>query len=129
MTMISCRFSKKYLRDILVFGIIQIVIGIGNYLLDNSIWISVVWLAVGFLSVYKYLTFRNKNYLLLDNDILTVNWIFSTKEYHMNGLKDIVEHKNKLTLNFQDSKKNIQTWLAEDKVKEIKDAIMQTIKK
>jgi hypothetical protein len=128
MTMISCRFSKKYLRDILMFGIIQIIIGVGNFIIQNSIWISVAWITIGFLSIYRFLTIRNKEYLLLDNEILTVNWIFGSKEYHLNELKDIIEHKNKLTLKFQDSKKNIQTWLAEDKVSKIKDVIKQTIK-
>lgn len=123
--MISCKFSKSYLRNILIFGIILLIIGFGNFIINNSLWISLAWVMIGVLSILRYLTIKNQDYLIIDNNKLTVNWNFHSIVYSLVELKALIEHNNKMTLVFKDSKKNIQTWFADDKIMDIKDCLKQ----
>lgn len=84
------RYKKKFLRSKLLFGVGFTLLGIASILFaDNSVFFIYGYISLGLLSLATYLFEKQKQYLKIENGVLTKNSLFPKNIY----LSDIIQIK------------------------------------
>jgi len=121
------KYSEKYLKSKLRFGVLQLGIGIVSLLVDafGPIF-QYGWLFIGIFSLLTYYLDKTKNCLTLENEIITIDCLFKNKLIKISEFDSILKNKNNLALINSSKKEKIQTWFAK---KEAQDLLFHEIEK
>ncbi|TVZ08635.1 hypothetical protein JM80_1133 [Cellulophaga sp. RHA_52] len=103
--------SNKYLKQNLIFGLLQIGIGIVALLADSiNAFFQYGWLMIGIFTLYRNYRERVKPYLILKNNLLSVQKIFGYRKINLSEFSDVEKTKNSLVLFSGEKKRRIGTW-------------------
>ncbi len=92
------RYKKKYLKSRLIFGIGFPLLGLAAILLDDNPSIFFYgYFLIGFIGLATYLFEKQKQYLSIENGILTKNTLFP-KKIHLADIILIKKFAGDLTL-------------------------------
>ena len=112
--------SNKYLKQNLIFGLLQIGIGIIALLVDSiNAFFQYGWLLIGIFTLYRNYRERVKPYLILENNFLSIQRVFGYNKINLSEFNDIKKTKNSLVLVSGDKKKKIGTWPANENASEL----------
>ena len=113
-------YSTDYLKSNLFLGLIQLGLGIASILTDSMSWFfQYGWLLIGLMTLSRNYKSRTGSYIILENEILSIQYIFGYKKIKISDFKSITKKKNSLILDNGKKKKKIWTWLAEKNTPEL----------
>jgi len=113
-------YSTDYLKSNLFLGLIQLGLGIASILTDSMSWFfQYGWLLIGLITLSRNYKSRTGSYIILENEILSIQYIFGYKKIKISDFKSITKKKNSLILDNGKKKKKIWTWLAEKNTPEL----------
>lgn len=69
------RYLKKRLKSNLIIGLMWLIIGIAGFAFDTSIFFSFGYFIFGLIYLSMYLFENNKQYLTIENGVITKNTI------------------------------------------------------
>jgi hypothetical protein len=125
------KVSKQYLKNLLFFGILNLIIGIGNISLHSDrIIIMIIWLFAGFVSLTNYFFYKSNDYININEKNLFVNNLLKRQTINLSLIEGFQVYKNKIELKRFDLKKIIiYTWLIDLESKNhLADLISNSIK-
>jgi len=113
-------YSTDYLKSNLFLGLLQFGIGIASILTNTmSLFFQYGWLLIGLITISINYRSRTGSYIILKNEILSIQYIFGYKKIKISDYKSITKKKNLLILDNGKKKKKIWTWLAEKSTPEL----------
>jgi hypothetical protein len=114
------RVSKKHLNNLLIFGIINLIIGIGNIILDSDrIIIYTIWMFSGIIMLLEYLNQKINDYIIIIDKTLLINNLINKKIILLSVAHNLIVHKNKVEIQLAGSTKYyIMTWFIDKENKQ-----------
>lgn len=107
--------SKKYLKDNLFLGILQLLIGIFSIIIDLlGSFFQYVWLIIGILTLIKTYNASRVPYITLKENVLEINALLKNTRIDVKEYKNITAKKNSLILENESGKKKVWTWLMDE---------------
>ena len=108
------RFTKKRLKHYLIFGILWLVFGITAVIFDSENVFNYVHLIIGILYFGTYLFENNKQYLIIENGIISKNHLIP-KKINLNEIRRINKFGGDYILKTDSTELRINTELIEEK--------------
>lgn len=108
------RFTKKRLKHYLIFGILWLVFGITAVIFDSENVFNYVHLIIGILYFGTYLFENNKQYLTIENGIISKNHLIP-KKINLNEIRRINKFAGDYILKTDSTELRINTELIEEK--------------
>ena len=108
------RFTKKRLKHYLIFGILWLVFGITAVIFDSENVFNYVHLIIGILYFGTYLFENNKQYLIIENGIISKNHLIP-KKINLNEIRRINKFAGDYILKTDSTELRINTELIEEK--------------
>ena len=108
------RFTKKRLKHYLIFGILWLVFGITAVIFDSENVFNYVHLIIGILYFGTYLFENNKQYLIIENGIISKNHLIP-KKINLNEIRRINKFAGDYILETDSTELRINTELIEEK--------------
>ena len=108
------RFTKKRLKHYLIFGILWLVFGTTAVIFDSENVFNYVHLIIGILYFGTYLFENNKQYLIIENGIISKNHLIP-KKINLNEIRRINKFAGDYILETDSSELRINTELIEEK--------------
>ena len=108
------RFTKKRLKHYLIFGILWLVFGITAVIFDSENVFNYVHLIIGILYFGTYLFENNKQYLTIENGIISKNHLIP-KKINLNEIRRINKFAGDYILKTDSTELRIITELIEEK--------------
>ena len=108
------RFTKKRLKHYLIFGILWLVFGITAVIFDSENVFNYVHLIIGILYFGTYLFENNKQYLTIENGIISKNHLIP-KKINLNEIRRINKFAGDYILETDSTELRINTELIEEK--------------
>jgi hypothetical protein len=106
-------FSKKQLRGDLFFGLLLLSVGLLSLVLDPISAFPYIIIVLGGLTLYKYRKNSTQPYLILEKEVLSIEYLFGYKKINVTDYTEISKSKNSLILKNKNKKKKIWIWQAE----------------
>jgi hypothetical protein len=110
----NIRFKKKRFRYYLIFGILWLVLGTSAVIFDLNNPFSYGYLLLGILYVGTYLFENKKQYLTIENGIISKNHLIP-KKINLNEIKRIKKFAGDYILKTDSTELKINTDLIEEK--------------
>ena len=107
------RFTKKRLKHYLIFGIIWLVLGITAVIFNSDNVFNYGYLIIGILYFGTYLFENNKQYLTIENGIISKNHLIPQK-INLNEIKQIKKFAGDYILKTDSTELRINTELIEE---------------
>ena len=107
------RFTKKRLKHYLIFGIIWLVLGITAVIFNSDNVFNYGYLIIGILYFGTYLFENNKQYLTIENGIISKNHLIP-KKINLNDIKRIKKFAGDYILKTDSTELRINTQLIEE---------------
>ena len=108
------RFTKKRLKHYLIFGILWLVFGTTAVIFDSENVFNYVHLIIGILYFGTYLFENNKQYLIIENGIISKNHLIP-KKINLNEIRRINKFAGDYILKTDSTELRINTELIEEK--------------
>jgi hypothetical protein len=108
------RFTKKRLKYYLIFGIIWLVLGTAAVIFNSDNFFNYGYLLMGVLYLGTYLFEKNKQYLTIENGIISKNHLIP-KKINLNEIKRIKKFAGDYILKTDLTELRINTELIEKK--------------
>ena len=108
------RFTKKRLKHYLIFGILWLVFGTTAVIFDSENVFNYVHLIIGILYFGTYLFENNKQYLTIENGIISKNHLIP-KKINLNEIRRINKFAGDYILKTDSTELRINTELIEEK--------------
>ena len=89
MEKIKIRYKKRIQRWFFYFGLAWIIIGIAMFYFSGQVWSSYFYLGLGLFILIIYLYYAKKQYLTIENGILTKNNMLLSKSIPLDEIKEI----------------------------------------
>ena len=110
----NIRFTKKRLKHYLIFGILWLVFGTTAVIFDSENVFNYVHLIIGILYFGTYLFENNKQYLTIENGIISKNHLIP-KKINLNEIRRINKFAGDYILKTDSTELRINTELIEEK--------------
>jgi len=110
---VKIRFTKKRLKHYLIFGIIWLVLGITAVIFNSDNVFNYGYLIIGILYFGTYLFENNKQYLTIENGIISKNHLIP-KKINLNDIKRIKKFAGDYILKTDSTELRINTQLIEE---------------
>jgi len=110
----NIRFKKKRFRYYLIFGILWLVLGTPAVIFDLNNPFSYGYLLLGILYIGTYLFENKKQYLTIENGIISKNHLIP-KKINLNEIKRIKKFAGEYILKTDSTELKINTDLIEEK--------------
>ena len=108
------RFTKKRLKHYLIFGILWLVLGTTAVIFNSDNIFNYGYLIIGILYLVTYLFENNKQYLTIENGIISKNQLIP-KKINLNEIKRIKKFAGDYILKTDNTEFRINTELIEEK--------------
>ena len=108
------RFTKKRLKHYLIFGILWLVLGTTAVIFNSDNIFNYGYLIIGILYFVTYLFENNKQYLTIENGIITKNQLIP-KKINLNEIMRIKKFAGDYVLKTDSTEFRINTELIEEK--------------
>uniref|UniRef100_UPI00404A11F6 hypothetical protein n=1 Tax=Gelidibacter sp. TaxID=2018083 RepID=UPI00404A11F6 len=108
------RFTKKRLKHYLIFGILWLVLGTTSVIFNSDNIFNYGYLIMGILYLGTYLFENNKQYLTIENGIISKNHLIP-KKINLNEVKRIKKFAGDYILKTDSTELRINTELIEEK--------------
>tara|TARA_R110002033_G_scaffold59871_1_gene109765 strand:+ start:56 stop:442 length:387 start_codon:yes stop_codon:yes gene_type:complete len=108
------RFTKKRLKHYLIFGILWLVLGTTAVIFNSDNIFNYGYLIIGILYLGTYLFENNKQYLTIENGIISKNHLIP-KKINLNEVKRIKKFAGDYILKTDSTELRINTELIEEK--------------
>ena len=108
------RFTKKRLKHYLIFGIIWLVFGTTAVIFNSENVFNYGYLIIGILYFGTYLFENNKQYLTIENGIISKNHLIP-KKVNLNEIKRVKKFAGDYILKTDSTELRINTELIEEK--------------
>jgi hypothetical protein len=108
------RFTKKRLKHYLIFGILWLVLGTTAVIFNSENVFNYGYLIIGILYFGTYLFENNKQYLTIDNGIISKNHLIP-KKVNLNDIKQIKKFAGDYILKTDSTELRINTELIDKK--------------
>ncbi|MFD0837375.1 hypothetical protein ACFQ0I_16470 [Mariniflexile aquimaris] len=108
------RFTKKRLKYYLIFGILWLVLGTTAIIFDSNNIFNYGYLIMGILFLGTYLFENNKQYLTIENGVISKNNLIP-KKINLNEIKRINKFAGDYILKTDSSELKINTEFIEKK--------------
>jgi hypothetical protein len=108
------RFTKKRLKHYLIFGILWLVLGTTAVIFNSDNLFNYGYLIIGILYLGTYLFENNKQYLTIENGIISKNHLIP-KKINLNEIKRIKKFAGDYILKTDSTELRINTELIEEK--------------
>ncbi|MGC6434389.1 MAG: hypothetical protein ACON4M_09370 [Crocinitomicaceae bacterium] len=108
------RFTKKRLKHSLIFGIVWLALGTTAVIFNSDNVFNYGYLIIGFLYFGTYLFENNKQYLTIENGIISKNQLIP-KKINLNKINRIKKFAGDYILETDSTELRINTVLIEEK--------------
>jgi hypothetical protein len=108
------RFTKKRLKHSLIFGIVWLALGTTAVIFNSDNVFNYGYLIIGFLYFGTYLFENNKQYLTIENGIISKNQLIP-KKINLNKINRIKKFAGDYILKTDSTELRINTVLIEEK--------------
>ena len=108
------RFTKKRLKHSLIFGIVWLALGTTAVIFNSENVFNYGYLIIGFLYFGTYLFENNKQYLTIENGIISKNQLIP-KKINLNEINRIKKFAGDYILKTDSTELRINTVLIEEK--------------
>ena len=108
------RFTKKRLKHYLIFGILWLILGTTAVISNSDNVFNYGYLIIGILYFGTYLFENNKQYLTIENGIISKNHLIP-KKVNLNEIKRIKKFAGDYILKTDSTELRINTELIEEK--------------
>ena len=122
----NIRFKKKRFRYYLIFGILWLVLGTSAVIFDLNNPFSYGYLLLGILYVGTYLFENKKQYLTIENGIISKNHLIP-KKINLNEIKLIKKFAGDYILKTDSTELKINTDLIEEKSLEELNTVLENL--
>jgi hypothetical protein len=122
----NIRFKKKRFRYYLIFGILWLVLGTSAVIFDLNNPFSYGYLLLGILYVGTYLFENKKQYLTIENGIISKNHLIP-KKINLNEIKRIKKFAGDYILKTDSTELKINTDLIEEKSLEELNTVLENL--
>jgi hypothetical protein len=107
------RFKKKRLKYYLIFGILWLVLGTIAVIFNSEFFFNYGYLLIGILYVGTYLFENKKQYLTIENGVISKNHLIP-KKINLNEIKRIKKFAGDYILKTDSTELRINTELIEE---------------
>ena len=120
------RFTKKRLKHYLIFGILWLVLGTTAVIFNSDNIFNYGYLIIGILYLGTYLFENNKQYLTIENGIISKNHLIP-KKINLNEIKRIKKFAGDYILKTDSTELRINTELIEKKSLTELDTVLENL--
>ncbi|UOX32707.1 hypothetical protein LXD69_11710 [Flavobacterium sediminilitoris] len=110
----NIRFKKKRFRNYLIFGILWLVLGTIVIIFNSDNIFNYGYLVIGILYIGTYFFENKKQYLTIENGIISKNHLIP-KKINLNKIKRIKKFAGEYILKTDETELTINTELIEEK--------------
>ena len=120
------RFTKKRLKHSLIFGIVWLALGTTAVIFNSDNVFNYGYLIIGFLYFGTYLFENNKQYLTIENGIISKNQLIP-KKINLNKINRIKKFAGDYILKTDSTELRINTELIEKKSLTELDTVLENL--
>ncbi len=120
------RFTKKRLKHSLIFGIVWLALGTTAVIFNSDNVFNYGYLVIGILYFGTYLFENNKQYLTIENGIISKNHLIP-KKVNLNEIKRIKKFAGDYILKTDSTELRINTELIEKKSLTELDTVLENL--